>query len=48
MDKHRNDKFKIKAFCNASSVRGSLFKSYPYVVLINQDLVTIYYNNSRG
>ena len=39
-------KVEIKAFCNISSVWGSLVKLYPFVALINQSLITIYYNNS--
>ena len=38
----------MKAFCNASSVWGSLVKSYPLGALVNQNLTTIYNNNSHG
>ena len=47
MDKSRNDNQK-KELCNASGVWGSLVKSYSLVALINQSLITIYYNDRHG
>ena len=37
-----------KAFYNASGVPGSLVTSYSLVVLINQSLICIYYNDGHG
>ena len=34
--------YTAKVFCNASSVWGSLVKSYSLVVLINQSFITLY------
>ena len=40
MDKSRNDKLKL--FCNAPTVWGSLVNLYPLDALIDQGLITIY------
>ena len=48
MDKSCSDKSRKRQFCNVSSIWGLLVKSYSFVAVINQRLITIYYNDSHG